>query len=132
MKQLIAFAGALALASCGGGDDADVAGTDEAPVAEVETAAAESPLVGSYGGTTEDGEPWTSSINADGSYEDTVAGEVTETGSWTHIDDEICFNPAVMEGETAEQTCMALLEVNEDGSLHLRDPDGKDMTVSKI
>lgn len=131
MKKLIAAAGALALAACGGSDDA-VDATEDAPAAEVAATATDSPLVGTYGGTTEDGKPWTSTINADGTYEDTVSGEVTETGTWTHVDDEICFDQAVMEGEAADVTCMALLDVSEDGTLHLRDPDGNEMYVPKL
>lgn len=132
MKKLIAVAGALVLAACGGGDDAAVDATEDAPAAEAAPTATDSPLVGTYGGTTEGGDPWTSTINADGTYEDTVAGEVTETGTWTHVDDEICFEQAVMEGETADVTCMALLDVSEDGTLHLRDPDGNEMNVPKL
>ncbi len=131
MRNIIAMASACALVACGSAE-ADVEPVDATAGTEVETAFVDSPLVGTYGGTTEDDEPWTSTINADGTYEDSVAGEVTETGTWSHTDDEICFNPAVMEGETAEQTCMTLLEVNDDGSLHMRGPDGSEMTVPKL
>ncbi len=131
MKKIVAVAGARLLAACGDAE-AEVEPVEEAAEAGEQVSMAESPLVGSYGGTTDEGEPWTSTINADGSYEDTVGGEVTETGSWTHENDEICFNPSVMDGETAEQTCMALLAVNDDGSLQLRTPDGGEIMVPKL
>ncbi|TIX49979.1 hypothetical protein [Alteraurantiacibacter aquimixticola] len=129
MKKFVALAGAFALAACGG--DADVEAPEEAAEATAE-AVVESPLVGAYGGTTDDGEAWTSTINADGTYEDTVAGEVSETGSWTHEGDQVCFNPTVMEGEVADQTCLTLINVNEDGSLVMTDQDGNEMTVPRL
>ena len=132
MKKFVAIAGALALSACGGGDEAavDTAATDT--TTEVADVATDSALVGAYGGTGEDGQAWTSTINADGSYVDTVGGEVTETGGWTETGDQVCFDPEVMEGETANQTCMTLVNVNDDGSLALLSAEGEEMTVQKL
>ncbi len=126
MRNFVVFVGALALAACGSGDDA--AAEAEAPVA----AAADDPLVGNFGGTTEDGKAWTSAMNADGTYQDTLDGEVAETGTWTHQDDQVCFNPAVEGGETATNTCLSLLNVNDDGSLLMADGEGTETTVPRL
>lgn len=131
MRKFIAAASALALAACGSADAEVDPAAETASIAE-EVIMSDSPLVGTYGGMTEEDEPWTSTINADGSYEDTVSGEVVETGNWTHESDEICFNPTVLEGEPADQTCMSLLNVNDDGSLLLETPDGNEITVPKL
>ncbi len=132
MKKLITLTGALILAACSGGDNTAVEAAEYTSADETAATKTDSPLVGTYGAITEDGDPWTSRINADGTYEDTVAGEVTETGTWTHVDDEICFEQAVTAGETADITCLALLDVSADGALHLRDPDGNEMNVPKL
>jgi hypothetical protein len=88
--------------------------------------------VGTYGGKNEDGEAWTSTLNADGTYQDAEAGEVTVTGSWTHEDDQLCFNPDVEEGTQSESTCLNLVSVNPDGSLLLADAEGNEMTVPRL
>jgi len=134
MKKLVVLAGALVLAACG---------SNEAEVAETEIASGEaaeaggdagdvSPLVGSYGGESEDGQAWVSSLNADGTYQDVVGGEVSETGTWTHEDSQLCFNPNVEEGTVSEQTCLTLVNVNEDGSLLMSDAEGNEMTVPRL
>ncbi len=134
MKKLVVLAGVFTLAACGG-NDAEVAETEIASgeAAEaVEEAGAASPLVGSYGGEGEGGEAWVSSLNADGTYQDVVGGEVSETGQWTHEGDQLCFNPDAEEGTVSEQTCLTLVNVNEDGSLVMSDADGNEMTVPRL
>lgn len=133
MKKLLAVAGALALAACGGADDAAVdTGDQTAEAAPASTSIAGSPLVGTYGGSDDQGGSWTSTINADGTYEDTVGGEVTDTGRWTHEGDQICFDKDVMEGESPDQTCLTLVNINDDGSLLMRDSDGAEMNVPRL
>jgi hypothetical protein len=134
MKKFVVLAGAFALAACGS-NDAEVAETEIASGDATETSAESetaSPLVGSYGGEGEDGEAWTSTLNADGTYQDAVAGTVTESGSWTHDNDQLCFNPDVEEGTESEQTCLTLVSVNPDGSLLMADIDGNEMTVPRL
>lgn len=131
MKQYLALFGALALAGCGGGDDA------AAPAAEGEAASAampspDSPLIGAFGGIDMDGQPWSSTINADGTYQDTQGGEVSETGTWTHEGDQVCFSPSVAAGEAADATCLTLINVNDDGSLLMSDGAGNETTVPKL
>jgi hypothetical protein len=130
MKTYIALAAALALASCGSGDEAvgSADGQGETPAA----AAPDSPLIGTYGSTDMDGNSWTSAMNADGTYQDTMNGEVTETGTWTHLDDQVCFTPAPIDGATADATCLTLINVNDDGSLLMSDGTGAETTVPRI
>lgn len=94
--------------------------------------APDSPLVGTYGSTDMDGNSWTSAIKADGTYQDTMNGEVTETGTWTHEGDQVCFTPAPIDGATADATCLTLINVNDDGSLLMSDGTGAETTVPRI
>ncbi len=134
MKKFVVAASALALAACGG-NDAEVAETEIASgesAEAAEDAVSENSLVGSYGGEGEDGETWVSTLNADGSYQDIVGGEVSESGSWTHEGDQLCFNPDVEEGTISEQTCLTLVSVNPDGSLVMSDAEGSEMIVPRL
>lgn len=127
MKACFALAAALVLSACGGGDDA---ATPEggAPVAP----AADSPLIGNYGGSDMDGNSWTSQMNADGTYRDTLNGEVSETGTWTHENDQVCFTPAPVDNVAASATCLTLVNVNDDGSLLMADAEGNETTVPRL
>ncbi len=128
MKTIIALAGAFALAACSGGEAADT--TDDTAAAAAPSA--DSPLIGVYGGTDMDGGTWSSAMNADGTYEDRQGGEVTETGTWTHEGDQVCFAPAAAEGAAADSTCLTLINVNDDGSLLMSDPEGNETTVPRL
>ncbi|HSG55760.1 MAG TPA: hypothetical protein VLA45_09905 [Paracoccaceae bacterium] len=126
MKTIIALAGAFALAACSGGEAADT--TDDTTAAAAPSA--DSPLIGVYGGTDMEGGTWTSAMNGDGTYEDRQGGEVTETGTWTHEGDQVCFVPA--DGAAADLTCLTLINVNDDGSLLMSDADGNETTVPRL
>ena len=80
-----------------------------------------------------DGQPWTSALNANGTYQNTIGGEVSEAGTWTQVEDQLCFMPQSAPGETArEQTCLTVLSVNRDGSLVLADAQGNQTTAPRI
>lgn len=130
MKTVIALVGVFALAACGSRDDSAAA---EAPGQVTATpAAANDPLVGNFGGTTAEGQAWTSAMNADGTYSETLEGEAAESGTWTHVGDQVCFNPAVEEGITSIETCLTLLNLNDDGSLLMADAEGTETTVPRL
>lgn len=130
MKKLAVIGSALLLVACGSGDDA--VATDAPAEAAATTPAADDPLVGNFGGTTADGKAWTSAMSADGTYQDTLDGEVAETGTWTHEDDQVCFTPAAEAGSAATGTCLTLLNVNDDGSLVMADAEGTETTVPRL
>jgi hypothetical protein len=130
MKKLVALAGVFALAACGSGDDS--AG-DGAPGEVVATpAAADDPMIGNFGGTTAEGKAWTSAMNANGTYSETLEGEPAESGTWTHVGDQVCFTPTPEENITTTVTCLKLLNVNDDGSLLMADAEGTETTVPRI
>lgn len=131
MKQYLSLFGAFALAACGGGDDA-AAPAAEGDVATVSAPSPDSPLIGEFGGLAMDGQPWGSTIKADGTYQDTQGGEVTEAGTWTHEGDQVCFSPSVAAGEGSDATCLTLINVNDDGSLLMSDGAGNETTVPKL
>lgn len=127
MKKIFAIAAIMALSACGG--DADVEDVVVEDVAVVEV----SPAAGTFTGTTEDGTVWTSVLNEDGTYIDTTGGEVTETGSWTDTNGQICFVPDVAEGEEpGPTTCSTMGEIAEDGTVTVTSAEGEEMTIQKV
>lgn len=128
MKKLVVIAAATLISACGSGDNgsADTATPATAPAAQ------NSALVGVYGGTDMDGNAWSSQMNADGTYTDTVGGEVTETGTWTHSGDQLCFTAQSVEGPSPTPTCLTLININDDGSLLMADPEGNETTVPRL
>ena len=131
MKQYLALFGAFSLVACGGGDDAAGPAAEGEPTGAT-APAPDSPLIGAFGGLDMDGQPWSSRINADGTYQDTQGGEVTETGTWTHEGDQVCFSPSSAAEEAADATCLTLVNVNDDGSLLMSDGAGNETTVPRL
>ncbi|MEO5707002.1 MAG: hypothetical protein ABIT10_06190 [Alteraurantiacibacter sp.] len=133
MKRLLVLAGALALAACGNdAGDGEPAPVDSAPTSPTTVP---SPLAGTYGATGADGAPWTTMLEADGRYRNTVAGELTESGTWAQTGDQLCFTPTPQPGDSSSagrQTCQTLLNVNDDGSLVVRDESGQETTAPRI
>jgi hypothetical protein len=135
MKRFVVLAGALALAAC----DTGTSEVDTAPPpSDSDTAAAgtvPASLAGTYGATGADGAPWTTVLEADGRYRNTVGGELTESGTWAQTGDQLCFTltpPSGNSGATGQQTCQTLLNVNDDGSLVVRDATGQETTAPRI
>ncbi len=128
MKKIIVMASALALGACSAADTgADEVVEEEVVVAEV------SPVAGTYAGSGEDGESWTSTLAPDGTYEDTINGEVTETGTWTETAGLTCFVVDVAEGEVAEEAeCFTVGEVAEDGTVVVTNAAGEQSTLTKV
>lgn len=131
MKRLVVLAGAFALAGCGSGSVPDDSAS-AAPVPSATPAQVPAELVGTYGGDGSDGRAWTTTLAADGTYRNTVAGELTESGSWNKSGEQICFTPVPAAGEEATPTCQTLLTVNDDGSLVVRDQDGQETTAPRL
>lgn len=131
MKRVMVLAGVLALAACGSAPDSgDAANAAPAPSPTAVQVSAE--LAGTYGAEGADGQLWTTTLGADGTYRNTVAGEQTESGTWQKSGEEICFTPVPMAGETPTQTCQTLLSVNDDGSLVVRDDAGLETTAPRL
>lgn len=125
MKQAIAVATfALALAACG---DAAEESDDPVPTA-TETVAAES-WTGIYEFEV-DGQTTTSTLLADGTYTDTVDGEVVQSGQWEeNAARKVCFDPA---GDEVAIACYAAGEVADDGTMVVTPDEGEPLTVRKI
>lgn len=133
MKRVFVLAGALALAACGNDSGAAESAAVEVPPTAATTVP--STLVGTFGATGADGAPWTTVLGADGRYRNTVAGELTESGTWAQTGDQLCFTPTPQPGNSGnadQQTCQTLLNVNDDGSLVVRDAAGQETTAPRI
>jgi len=134
MRWLLVVAGALAITACGSSDS-----ETDAPAVEASTApTAVTPLVGTYGAAGADGQPWTTQLAADGTYRNTVGGEVTESGRWNQTGDQLCFTPESSPTATATGAatpaaiCQTLVMVNPDGNLVLRDGNGQQTTAPRL
>ena len=135
MKKIIAITAALALAACGGNEveetDTGMANTDtgmNAPMPAPTTAS----VAGTYTGTTEDGEQWSSTINDDGTYEDRMGGELIETGTWSARGEQTCFMQETVEGDpAATERCFTFGEPDAEGNIVFTNPEGQEMTVRK-
>ena len=132
MKRVLVLAGALALAACGSGTD-EAESASAAPTPSPSAAnQIPSELVGTYGADGADGQAWTTTLGADGTYRNTVAGELTESGTWTKAGEAICFTPTPSAGQAPAQTCQTLLNINDDGSLVVRDEGGQETTAPRL
>lgn len=131
MKRLLVLTGAVMLAACGSGAS-DGESANAAPVPSAAASQVPADLVGTYGAQGADGQAWTTTLAADGSYRNTVAGELTESGNWNKSGDAICFTPTPASGEAVTQTCQTLLNVTEDGSLVVRDAGGQETTAPRL
>ena len=137
MKRVLVVSGLLlTLAACGGQDTpaapASAAATPS-PVAADSAAA----LAGTYGAARADGTPWTTTLQADGRYSNTMAGQVTESGRWTRAGDQLCFTADRNVDQAAvatppAQVCQTLVAVNTDGSLVVRDASGQETTAPRL
>jgi hypothetical protein len=125
MKKLIAIAGIATLAACNQSEPAPEPVETEA-AAPVEQMS----LVGVYEETTEDGKTLVTTINEDGTYTESIDGEVTESGTWTQVDGQDCFDP---EGDEAPTRCFTTSEMAEDGTFTATPADGGDpITVKRV
>lgn len=122
---------AFALAACGGAaeesDDPMPAAPAPAPAPEVVAAA------DGWAGTYEfeiGGKKTTAVLMAEGTYSDTVDGEIVESGVWhENAEGQVCFDPI---GEQAPPICYTAGERAEDGSLVVTPDDGEPLTVKKV
>lgn len=123
MKKLIAVAGLVSLAACGG--SADEPGEAE----DLDTAAAEvipSTSAGTYSSTTEDGTEVSVNLNADGSYAVVQGGETVESGTW---EDNIRGTCLTAEGGDGED-CWNIQPGAEEGMMDITGGDGETMSYS--
>lgn len=126
MKKLIAVAAlTFALAACGGGDDA--AEADAA--ADAETAAPDVPATsaGTYVGAGADGAEVTTVLATDGTFTDTMNGEVIRSGTWEDNIRGTCFVEEGVEGEA----CYNMGAPAADGTVEVTGPDGTTTTMKK-
>ena len=128
----------LTLAACGG---QDTPAAPPSPAASAAAPAADSAaaLAGTYGAARADGMPWTTTLQADGRYSNTMAGQVTESGRWTRAGDQLCFTASVdgaAQGSATAtppvQVCQTLVAVNPDGGLVVRDAGGHETTAPRL
>ncbi|USA38304.1 hypothetical protein [Pelagerythrobacter marinus] len=132
MRNIVLTAAVAALCACSGqGDetpaDAPAADTAAAPAAGSGTAAlASDDAAGDYEVTWADGTVTTTTINADGTYVDTMDGEETARGSWVVRDDRNCLTP-----EGGAELCWTDSPPAEDGSWTATAEDGTTVTVAR-
>lgn len=129
MKKLLATAAIFALAACGGKADEQVADDQVIPTTQSTFAAATE--AGTYTGTDEAGQPWTSTLNADGTFEDRADGKVIRTGTWENTAEGTCFTDEAALGEAAEPQCYQMGVPDSNGTLVVTGPDGATFQMKK-
>ena len=123
MKKLIAAATlALLLTACGGADNAADA---DAP-AEVAQADTPASSAGTYVGGAA-GEEMTSVLAADGTFSDTLNGEVVRSGTWEDNIRGTCFTEEGVEGDM----CYNMGAPAADGMVDVTGPDGTTTKMKK-
>lgn len=125
MKKLIALASIAALAACS-------QKAEEAPVAADTVAAVETPAMGTAPGTYDvfaaDGSPaGKTTINPDGTYEETDKDGKASKGTFAVKDGKDCFDE---EGDVAD-VCWAVTAPGADGSFTATSADGKTVLTVK-
>ena len=121
MKLFAIVLAATALAACSN-KAPEPAPSDTAPVKI---------SAGTYNVTQPDGSRMFTMLNANGTYTDSVNGEVTESGAWEGKDDgSTCFTPA--EGSTAKARCYTSGPAAADGSFTATPDSGDPVKVRKI
>ena len=122
MKKIIAVAGALALAACGGSEVDEPAEADMGDDPVVTTA--EAPTMGSAGTySMQDGVVMTDlTLGADGTYTMSDGTSVTESGTWTDGPNGPCLT-----AEGAEEACFTRTS-NADGGVTMTDANGQSTT----
>jgi len=132
MKNLVLIAAAIALSACSQKADETPAptGTDDAaaaPAATARTSAlARADAAGAYTVTWTDGTVTTTTINADGTYVDTMDGEETAHGIWAVKEGQSCLTP-----EGGAEVCWTDGAPGADGSWTATAGDGTTVTVVK-
>ena len=124
------LAACAALAACGSNEADETAGDDAAASAGETTGdVAATDMAGTYEITMSDGRVAIQTLNADGTYSDTIDGQVTESGTWRQSGDQLCYTA---QG-AASESCYSGGPANADGSFEVTGPDGTvSSTVRRI
>ncbi len=124
MKKIVALASVFALAACGGSEADQAAGED---VAMEDAGPAMPDSAGTYMAANEDGAEWVLVLNDDGSYEESVGGEVAASGPWEDTMRGTCLKAEGVEGEQ----CYNIPEAAADGTVAINAPDGTPIAATK-
>ena len=131
MKRIMLVAALATVAACSQAEPAPEA-TEEAaaPAPAAPSLAADGgPATGTYRVNTSDGKVVIEEVRADGTYVDTIDGEVVETGRWEQKSPEqFCFTK---DEEGATQKCNTEA-VDAAGVWTSTDSDGKVATVERV
>jgi len=122
MKTILALCGVAALAACSSPEP------EEQAEAEPAETAAPSEMAGSYEVALEDGTVLSSFLAEDGTFIESVGGEVTSSGNWTDEDGKICFEPS---GDQPAM-CYTVGDIADDGTFTATPDQGDPITVKKV
>jgi hypothetical protein len=128
MKRTLAVLAIGMLAACGSNETAEAPAEDTAVAETADTGSNAAP--GTYEVTMADGSMMTATLAEDGTYTDTVDGEVTETGVWAIVGEKTCFTPA--EGSEGTPMCYSDSPMGEDGTFTATPDEGDPITVRKV
>lgn len=131
IKKAFVAAALAGLAACG--NPAEEADNPEPTAVEAAVAPGEASYAGTYEVNLPDGTIRTSVLNADGTFADSVDGEVVDTGTWEETaPDRVCFAHRGPDGSIAPSMCYTAGEMAEDGTFTVTPDDGPELTLKKI
>ena len=127
MKKLVLIAAVAALSACNQNkaEPAPAASEAAAPTPAASALPAAADMAGTYEFDYK-GKATTSVMKADGTYEDSQDGKVTETGKWTVKDNKSCFTP-----EKGKEQCTSDGPMGSDGTFTVTPDEGAPYTVTK-
>lgn len=130
-KTFLIAAACCALAACGANDATSADGAAQAATSQADPQSpnrlAAAAMAGEYEVSGEDGTIVLQTLNADGTYVETVDGVTLERGTWYQRGDQMCYDP---EGDAIEQCYTGGLP-GRDGSVSV-EMDGGTASVRRV
>ncbi|AKH41693.1 hypothetical protein FHS61_002183 [Altererythrobacter atlanticus] len=123
MKKITVLCGLAVLAACSSpeSNDADAEGDASAAPSAV------SAMAGSYEIVTDDG-TISSFLAEDGSYIESMDGDIVSMGSWREEGGKTCFDPTTDE----PPMCYTIGDIGDDGTFTATPDEGDPITVKKV
>lgn len=121
MRRYLIGAGCAVLAACGSAEaPVDGGPAQQAGMERAATESANAEMAGSYQVTAEDGTIVRQTLDADGTYRETLDGSEIERGTWHHKGEQMCYDP---QGDAIEQ-CYTGGQPDADGSFSVETDAG--------
>lgn len=128
MRHYLIGAACAVLAACGSAEaPVDGGSAQQAVMQQAATESANADMAGTYEVTAEDGTVVRQTLDADGTYRETLDGSEMERGTWHQKGEQMCYDP---QGDAIEQ-CYTGGQPGADGSFSV-ETDGGTASVRRL